>query len=104
MADFAIGGRGVQTFRPMHDRLVEAGVTSFRTDKWSVYQKVIRAKHLIGKEYTERVEAFWSDMRLFVKSMNRKTKCIAKSLRGLYENVVIYNAAYNLRKMGELQG
>ena len=83
----------------MYDRLTQRGAQEMYTDNYNVYQSVIRCGHVPGKAGTTHVESFWSDLRLFVKALNRKTKAYAKSVRTLCDRLKLYIWSYN-KKLG----
>ena len=92
-----VGTRGVKTFKPLYDTLVSNGCDKFYTDKYNVYQSVIDCTHVQSKAFTTHVESFWSDVRLYIKGLNRRTKCCFKKLETLLYMLRLYIHNYNLK-------
>lgn len=97
VAAWTIGDRSEATFRPLYDTLVSNGTERFCTDNYNVYHAVITKSHGLGKELTTHVESFWSDARLFIKGLNRRTKACFKSFETLCVFFKFYVYNYNLK-------
>ena len=102
IVDWVIGDRGVKTFKPLYDRIVDEGCRYFCTDQFPVYKTVVKVGHSVSKEFTTHIESFWSDTRLFIKGLNRKTKCCFKSLETLWCMFKFYIYNYNMKKLNKL--
>lgn len=94
---FSIGTRGAKTFAPLYDTLKLNGCEKYFTDEYNVYQSVVKDNLIMSKKYTTNVESFWSDARLFIKGLNRRTKCCFKSLETLVSLFKLYVYNYNLK-------
>lgn len=92
---YNIGQRDRKTFKPVYDTLVSNGCELFHTDEYNVYQSLIKEEHTTTKKLTTKVESFWSDVRLFIKGLNRRTKCCFKSLETLTCIFRMYVHHYN---------
>jgi insertion element IS1 protein InsB len=90
------GGRGVKTGRVLWNKIQHIPVHQYASDDWLPYQKIIPCnKHLIGKQYTENIEGFNSNFRLFLKRLNRKTKCYSKTKEMLDNSLKLYIHRFN---------
>ena len=87
---WTIGNRSAKTFQPLYDTLVSNGYEEFYSDYLPVYKKVITKTHGLGKKFTTNIESFWSDLRLFIKGLNRRTKACLKSLETLHYLIKLY--------------
>lgn len=77
---FVTGSRGKTTGRKLWQKIKHFNIKQYATDNWEAYQKFLpKEKHLIGKKYTCDIEGFNSNFRLFLKRLNRRTKCYSKS-------------------------
>lgn len=77
---FTTGSRGKTTGRQLWEKIKGFNVKQYATDDWEAYQDFLpKDKHMIGKEYTCDIEGFNSNFRLFLKRLNRRTKCYSKS-------------------------
>lgn len=77
---FVTGSRGKKTGIKLLNKIQDFKVKEYATDGWEAYQDFLpKDKHLIGKKYTQDIEGFNSNFRLFLKRLNRRTKCYSKS-------------------------
>ena len=74
------GRRTKATLRRLLSLLKETSVHYFMTDAWLGYQSVLEPeKHIIGKQWTQRIERHNLNLRTHLKRLNRKTLCFSKS-------------------------
>jgi insertion element IS1 protein InsB len=97
---FVTGSRGIKTGRKLWAKIKDIPVTNYASDDWNAYQDFIPAnKHLVGKQYTNSIEGFNSNFRLFLKRLNRRTKCYSKTQEMLNICLKLYinhsNAIYS---------
>jgi insertion element IS1 protein InsB len=77
---FQTGSRGKKTGRKLWEKIKSIKVQFYTSDDWEAYQDFIpQQKHLIGKQHTNSIEGFNSNFRLFLKRLNRRTKCYSKT-------------------------
>ena len=95
MVGCTVGTRGAKTFAPLYKSLKSNGCVDYFTDEYNVYQSVIEDNLTMSKKFTTNVESFWSDVRLFIKGLNRRTKCCFKCLETLKSVFKIYIFNYN---------
>jgi insertion element IS1 protein InsB len=94
---FVTGTRGKKTGRKLWDKIQNIPVCNYVSDDWEAYQDFIpKDKHLIGKQYTNSIEGFNSNFRLFLKRLNRRTKCYSKSQEMLDNCLKLYIHRFNL--------
>lgn len=88
---FITGNRGVKTGRKLWSQIQNIPVQNYASDDWDAYKDFIpNNKHLIGKQYTNSIEGFNSNFRLFLKRLNRRTKCYSKSEEMLNNCLKLY--------------
>ena len=77
---FVTGSRSKKTGRQLWEKIKDIQVVNYATDDWEAYKDFLPIdKHLIGKQYTNHIEGFNSNFRLFMKRLNRRTKCYSKT-------------------------
>ena len=77
---FTTGSRGSKTGKKLWSQIKDIPVVFYTSDDWEAYSTFIpRNKHLVGKQYTNSIEGFNSNFRLFMKRLNRRTKCYSKT-------------------------
>ena len=70
---FVTGSRGKKTGIKLWNKIQDFKVKEYATDGWEAYQDFLpKDKHLIGKKYTQDIEGFNSNFRLFLKRLNQK--------------------------------
>ena len=95
--DFELGSRGYKTGLRLWERIKKLNVVKFASDDWAAYQQFIpQDRHLIGKQYTENIEGFNSNYRLFLKRLNRRTKCYSKSKEMLKASLNLVINKFNI--------
>lgn len=92
-----IGDRSMKTFKVMYDELVPRGVTHWFTDGWSSYNLIPEEQRTISKRCTTQIESLWSDMRLFIKGFNRRTKATLKSPIMIHSLLKIFVYNFNTK-------
>jgi insertion element IS1 protein InsB len=88
---FVTGSRGKKTGKELWERIKHIPVSNYTSDDWQVYQDFVpEEKHLIGKQHTNSIEGFNSNFRLFLKRLNRRTKCYSKTQEMLDNSLKLF--------------
>ena len=94
---FQLGTRGYKTGKKLWNKVKDLKVNLYASDHWHVYPKLFpENKHIIGKEHTQNIEGFNSNFRLFLKRLNRKTKCYSKTEEMLEASLRLVIHKFNL--------
>lgn len=76
---YVLGPRQDQAFLDLKKLLAPFNITHFYTDDWGAYQRHIDAdQHIIGKQYTQKIERKHLTLRTRIKRLTRKTICFSK--------------------------
>lgn len=80
MLDFVVGDRSAETGKKLWIKISEIDCKAYHTDDWPAYREFIeKEKHVVGKQGTNRIESFNSNIRHYLARFRRKTKCYSKS-------------------------
>jgi insertion element IS1 protein InsB len=91
VADFVIGKRTKLTLRGLIDRLLASGVKKIRTDKLTLYQRLIpRNIHCCNPYGINHIERKNLSIRTHIKRLSRRTICFSRSARMLESCLKIY--------------
>jgi insertion element IS1 protein InsB len=85
---FVFGRRQDVACEQLMDNLKAFNIRTYYTDDWASYSKYIPAdKHVIGKQYTQKIENKNLTLRTRIKRLTRKTICFSK-LEELHDTVI----------------
>ncbi len=91
---YVFSKRKDKVFKKLKKALKKFGIKRFFTDDWGAYQRNIpKAKHVVGKNNTQRIERKNLNLRTRIKRLVRKTICFSKSEKmhdiviGLFINI-----------------
>ena len=89
--DFVIGKRTKATLKTLIDNLLASGVRKLRTDKLTIYQRLIpKGVHCYGVYCTNHIERKNLSIRTHLKRLSRRTICFSRSERMLESCLKIY--------------
>ena len=89
--DFVIGKRTKATLKTLIDKLLVSGVCKLRTDKLTIYQRLIpKGIHCYGAYCTNHIERKNLSIRTHLKRLSRRTICFNRSARMLESCLKIY--------------
>ena len=76
---YVLGSREDQAFLELKGLLEPFGISRFYTDDWGAYRRHLDPEqHVIGKQYTQRIERKHLTLRTRIKRLARKTLCFSK--------------------------
>jgi insertion element IS1 protein InsB len=91
VVDFVIGKRTKATLKGLIDNLLASGVRMIRTDKLSLYQRLIpKHRHCCGTFCINRIERKNLSIRTHIKRLSRRTICFSRKLAVLENCLRIY--------------
>ena len=91
VVDFVVGKRTKTTLKELVDRLLDLNPTIIRTDKLTLYQRLIPKRlHRPGANRINRIERKNLSIRTHLKRLSRRTICFSRSLRMLENCLRIY--------------
>jgi insertion element IS1 protein InsB len=91
VADFVIGKRTKGTLKILIDRLLVSAPNRIRTDKLTIYQRLIpRVLHHFGAYCINHIERKNLSIRTHIKRLSRRTICFSRSLVLLESCMKIY--------------
>jgi IS1 family transposase len=91
VVDFVIGKRTKNTLKELIERLLKAKPKTIRTDKLTIYQRLIpKIIHRSGAYLINRIERKNLSMRTHVKRLSRRTICFSRSEAMLESCLRIY--------------
>jgi insertion element IS1 protein InsB len=89
--DFVIGKRTKTTLKTLIDKLLVSGARKIRTDKLTLYQRLIpKGIHCYGAYCTNHIERKNLSIRTHLKRLSRRTICFNRSARMLESCLKIY--------------
>jgi IS1 family transposase/transposase-like protein len=89
--DFVIGKRTKASLKTLIDKLLVSGVRKLRTDKLTIYQRLIpKGIHCYGVYCTNHIERKNLSIRTHIKRLSRRTICFNRSARMLESCLKIY--------------
>lgn len=89
--DFVIGKRTKATLRILINRLLSINPRKIRTDKLTIYQRLIpRALHRCGAYCINHIERKNLSIRMHIKRLSRRTICFSRSIHLLECCLLIY--------------
>ena len=75
---FSIGSRGNKAFKELVREIEKYSVGYYATDGWKIYNILSSSKRLIGKKHTTQIESLNANVRHYLASFARKTRCYSK--------------------------
>ena len=85
---FVFGRRKDKMCKQLIANLKAFNIHTFYTDDWASYPKYIpKEKHVIGKQYTQKIENKNLLLRTRIKRLARKTICFSKS-EAMHDGVI----------------
>ena len=85
---FVFGKRTEAVCQSLMDKLAPFDIKRYYTDDWGSYRKLIPPdKHIVGKQYTQKIENKNLLFRTRIKRLARKTICFSKSEK-LHDGVI----------------
>jgi insertion element IS1 protein InsB len=77
---WVLGGRDVETFQRLYDKVKHLTTCIFYTDDWEAFAQILpKDRHIIGKVYTHAIARDNANTRHHLARMTRKTKVVSKS-------------------------
>ena len=77
---YVFGRRQDTVLLELQDLLAPFGITRFYTDGWGAYERHITPEqHVIGKQYTQKIESKHINLRTRIKRLMRRTICFSKT-------------------------
>ena len=77
---YVFGRRQDTVFLELQDLLAPFGMTRFDTDGWGAYERHLDPEqHVVGKQYTQKIESKHINLRTRIKRLVRRTICCSKS-------------------------
>jgi insertion element IS1 protein InsB len=77
---YVFGRRKDEVFLQLKALLEPFGITRYYTDGWGTYERHVDAKkHMVGKEYMQRIESKHINLRTRIKRLGRRTICFSKT-------------------------
>jgi insertion element IS1 protein InsB len=77
---YVFGRRKDEVFLRLQALLEPFGITRYYTDGWGTYERHVDAeKHVVGKEYMQKIESKHINLRTRIKRLVRRTICFSKS-------------------------
>jgi insertion element IS1 protein InsB len=91
VVDFVIGKRTKATLKGLIDNLLASGVKKIRTDKLTIYQRLIpKTIHRCGAYCINHIERKNLSIRTHLKRLSRRTICFSRSTEMLENCLKIY--------------
>jgi IS1 family transposase len=91
VADFVVGKRTKATLQGLIDRLLASGVKRIRTDKLTLYRRLIpKNRHCCTPYGINHIERKNLSIRTHIKRLSRRTICFNRSARMLESCMKIY--------------
>ena len=82
---FTMGKRRSHTVRQLMLKLKHLDIELFCTDNWEAFSEVLpKAKHMIGKQFTKKIEGTNTFLRTRLRRLVRRTVCFSKKLLNHY--------------------
>jgi len=77
---YVFGRRKDTVFLELQSVLNPCGITRFYTDGWGAYERHIAPEqHVVGKQYTQKIESKHINLRTRIKRLVRRTMCFSKT-------------------------
>ncbi len=77
---YVFGRRKDTVFLELQSLLKPCGITRFYTDGWGAYERHIAPEqHVVGKQYTQKIESKHINLRTRIKRLVRRTICFSKT-------------------------
>ena len=77
---YVFGRRQDTVFLELQDLLAPFGITRFYTDGWGAYERHLPPeRHVVGKQYTQKIESKHINLRTRIKRLVRRTICFSKT-------------------------
>jgi insertion element IS1 protein InsB len=77
---YVFGRRKDTVFLELQSLLKPCGITRFYTDGWAAYERHIAPEqHVVGKQYTQKIESKHINLRTRIKWLVRRTICFSKT-------------------------
>jgi insertion element IS1 protein InsB len=77
---YVFGRRRETVFLELQALLAPFGMTRFYTDGWGAYERHLDPEqHVVGKQYTQKIESKHINLRTRIKRLVRRTICFSKS-------------------------
>jgi insertion element IS1 protein InsB len=77
---YVFGRRKDTVFLQLLALLKPFGITRYYTDSWGAYERHVDAEqHTVGKEYMQRIESKYINLRTRIKRLVRRTLCFSKT-------------------------
>ena len=91
VADFVVGKRTKATLQGLVERLLASGVKKIRTDKLTLYQRLIpKNRHSCNPYGINHIERKNLSLRTHIKRLSRRTICFSRRARMLESCLKIY--------------
>jgi len=85
---YQLGKRTDESFKKLWDKLSNYKISTFYTDNWASYSKIIpKNKHIISKRETVHIERNNLNLRTHIKRLSRRTICFSKA-EDMHENLI----------------
>ena len=85
---YVFGRRQDTVLLELQDLLAPFGITRFYTDGWGAYERHLPPEqHVVGKQYTQKIESKHINLRTRLKRLVRRTLCFSKTTT-MYDLVV----------------
>jgi len=82
---FTMGRRNSKTVRQLMLKLKPLDIAMFCTDNWEAFAEVLpKTRHLIGKQFTKKIEGTNTFIRTRLRRLARRTTCFSKKLLNHY--------------------
>ena len=77
---YVFGRRQDDVFLQLKALLAPFGITRFYTDGWGTYERHLDTEHhVVGKEYTQKIESKHINLRARIERLVRRTICFSKT-------------------------
>src|SRR4030095_13801326 len=77
---YVFGRRQDTVFLELQDLLAPFGIPRFYTDGWGAYERHLPPeRHVVGKQYTQKIESKHINLRTRIKRLVRRTICFSKT-------------------------
>ena len=77
---YVFGRRKDTVFLELQSLLKPCGIIRLYTDGWGAYERHIAPEqHVIGKQYTQKIESKHINLRTWIKRLVRRTICFSKT-------------------------
>ena len=80
MLAYVFGRRQDTVFLQLQALLEPFGITRYYTDGWGAYERHLPPeRHVVGKQYTQKIESKHINLRTRIKRLVRRTICFSKT-------------------------